>query len=486
MKKMTLRLQPYHTFLVVPFIVLFMYQHNMGQASFAMTWRTLLIGFAGSTLLYGVFYLFYKNRLKTGVFVTMLIFGMFQYGVVYEFFETLYYAGRWPFDNIHRYLLSVYFLILLGLFLVIRLIRHDFIKINFFLNLLLFLLIVFNGLMIASGNTKELVKNNEAPVSDHHVSFSKDSVKPNIYYIILDGYGSSAVLKKYYAFNNSEFEQSLKSLGFVFAQDAFANHYYTSQSLGATLNMSLNSDTARLSRVLYNNKVMQVLKDNGYGIYFLKSGYAVTSRFAAADSTIYIKGPNEFEKSVLRHTILRLDDLVGFFARKRLQSQLERMYDFPEIKRNPKFCFIHFVAPHPPYVFDRDGNVRASHRFTEHSWEPKEAYIDQLIYMNKMITGLIKKIKEKDPGALIMLQSDHGPWVSADSPTDIFEARSGILYAYYSTKDLKIPSKTSPVNTFRYIFNGCFNTGLRLESDSMAGKQSLMLDPILVKKVHEH
>src|SRR5690606_27715395 len=102
MRRERLRLYSYHSFLFVPFIVLFLFAHNAPAVTIGMIWRPLLIGTACSLLLFGLCYPLLKNRLKTGIFVTCFLFISFQYGVLYEFLESLYYAGKWPLQNIHR------------------------------------------------------------------------------------------------------------------------------------------------------------------------------------------------------------------------------------------------------------------------------------------------------------------------------------------------------------------------------------------------
>lgn len=144
MLKKGLKLYSYHTFLVIPFIVLFLYAHNQEQTRLFMTYRTLWIGLLTTGVLFGATYLILRNRLKTGVFVTLLLFMLFQYGVIYEFFEALYYAGRWPWKNIHRYIILCYLILTAGTLLYFKRSAHDFIKINYFLNFLLGLLIIFN------------------------------------------------------------------------------------------------------------------------------------------------------------------------------------------------------------------------------------------------------------------------------------------------------------------------------------------------------
>jgi hypothetical protein len=480
-----IKLYSYHTFLVIPFIVLFLYGYNLGETRPAMTYRTLFFGMAASVILFAIFYLLIGSRLKTGVFVTVLLFSLFQYGVLYEFFETLYYKGSWPFSNIHRYLLTVYIIILGGFFWFIKKSPHDFIRINYFLNILIIILIIYNLFRINNRHFYPSAYKESKPETRDSVLL-KSNDKVDIYHIVLDGYASNNVLKKYYNFDNSIFTNTLKKLNFNFSDSAFSNYYYTSPSLCSSLNMRYLAPAENLNQSISENLVFSSLKSNGYRIYHMFSGYAVTSTFKSADSTVFIDGPNEFEKSLLKYTILRLDDLIGLFAHQRLKSQFAKMMDLAELGHSPKFCFMHFVAPHPPFIFDRDGRIRTKHQFAEHSWEPRNYYVDQLVYVNRQITNLVYRIISMNPRATIIIQSDHGPWITSESPANVFEARSGIIYAVHAPAAVKIPDRTSSVNTFRYIFNGLFNAGLPVLKDEFAGKGSLLNDPILLKKVDQH
>jgi hypothetical protein len=60
---------------------------------------------------------------------------------------------------------------------------------------------------------------------------------PDIYYIILDGYGRSDVLKKY-GYDNSDFLNSLRDLGFYVADCAQSNYAQTKLSLTSSLNFN--------------------------------------------------------------------------------------------------------------------------------------------------------------------------------------------------------------------------------------------------------
>jgi len=319
MIKRRLKLYPYHTFLVIPFIVLFLYAQNLNETRPYMTYRTLWIGACVTLLFFGLFYLWFKDRLKTGVFVTLLLFAFFQYGVLYEFLAALYFKGTWPFKNVHRYIIFFYLAVFIALAWFFKRTRHDFIRINYFLNFLIIILLLFNLARInfTHLHLKDVATNNAL---NEKVVFHDKSKMPDIYYIILDGYASNATLEKYYNFKNDEFTNTLKRLHFSFCDSAFANYYFTSQSLSTTLNMNYPETTDNSDERLYDNLLFKTLKENNYRIYHLYSGYAVTSDFLNKDSTISIAGPKEFEKSLLRYTILRLDDLFGLFVYQRLNS----------------------------------------------------------------------------------------------------------------------------------------------------------------------
>ena len=209
----------------------------------------------------------------------------------------------------------------------------------------------------------------------------------------------------------------------------------------------------------------------------------VSSTFAKADSAIDIGGPNEFELSLLKHTALRLDDAFGFFAVQRLKSQFKKMYTMADITASPKFCFMHFVAPHPPFVFEKDGKIRSKHFSDENLWEPEQHYLDQLDYVSVQISAFLDYLHQKNPHALVILQSDHGPYGSAKTAEKIFESRAGILYAYKAPAHLKIPNKTSSINTFPYLLNALFYTQIPLLKDSAAGKEQFLKNPVLLKKL---
>lgn len=484
MLRLKLKLYTYHTFLVVPFVVLFLYAHNLSLSKLEMTYRTLFIGSAICLMFYGITQTILHNRLKTGVYVSLLLFGLFQYGVLYETLGILQNKGYWPFSHVHRFLLIFYGLLFAGLLIFFRKTKYDFVRVNYFLNFLLILLIIFNSGKIifhSSSSSHQINKYADEPV----VKFPEQATKPDLYYIILDGYASRPVLWKYYNYDNPSFYDGLSGIGYRFCDSAFSNYYSTTRSLCATLNMRFSDQQQDALEGLRNNRVFALLKENGYRIYHMQSGYVVSSSFAAADSVVGIGGPNEFELSLLKHTVLRLDDAFGFFALRRLRSQFKKLRSMADISTQPKFCFIHVVAPHPPFVLGKTGKANNTHLSDENLWEPEQQYLDQLEYVSEQIKEFLQYLHEKNPHAVVILQSDHGPYGPGKNAEEVFESRAGILYAYKAPMEIKIPSNSSSINTFPYFLNGLFGTRLAYLKDEEAGKEQFLKTPVLFKKLED-
>ncbi len=66
---------------------------------------------------------------------------------------------------------------------------------------------------------------------------SPDEGHPDIYYLVLDGYGRGDVLQKYYGFDNAEFLDGLRQRGFYIADKSSTNYPSTVFSLPSSLNM---------------------------------------------------------------------------------------------------------------------------------------------------------------------------------------------------------------------------------------------------------
>jgi len=331
---------------------------------------------------------------------------------------------------------------------------------------------------------------------------------PDIYYIVLDTYGRSDLLKAVYGYDNSAFVEWLRAKGFYVASDSHSNYSQTMLSLASSTNLAyldaaelknatsaagdprwhvdlnatavqlLNAahenDRLPLAHLIQRNLLARTLKERGYRFVAFTSGYGGV-QFPNADDDRRAAVLTDFEESLLSTTpIPELADRV-FDRQERHRQRVRYVLDHlgDTITGDaPRFVFAHILSPHSPYVFNADGSAvdRTGIKpgvFYDEEMElstPADrarviaGYRGQVEYVTRRIQSVIEAILA-DPTRrrIIVLQGDHGPnvgmrWKKPASAEAIAE-RLSILNAYYVPPDIQArlyPSIT-PVNTFRVI-----------------------------------
>lgn len=484
-----LHVRPLHSFLVCLYIIFFTFAHNVNKVNLSMTYRTMVFGLFLSILVFVFSRILIRHPIRAGILSTLFQMAAFSYGILYNFCEDLYYRGYWPFSNIHRYLVLTIFAFSLAGFVFLKKSGREMHKVNFLLNFLLCLLISANFLTIgvsrffpnkedSAFTSNPFLKESEM-IQDLPVVALPDTNLPDVYYIILDGYANGNILQNQYDYNNSPFLNSLKEMGFYIAENSKCNYPSTRPSLSSSLNYDYLDNISgghyvQGSPVLITqNRVSKIFRNLGYEVIHMASGYAVTNSNDFATEVVSFFGPNEFERQILSLTIFRLDDLTGITTYFRLKDQFEFLKQLPD-RKSPKFSIIHLVCPHPPFVFNNAGDLTLR-AISDMSWETRENYIGQLRYLNQVVEKFLKPLVTK-PGQkpIVLLQSDHGPWLMNDDPDVIYESRIGILQAFYFPESYKpeLYDSISPVNTFRVVFNQMLGTNLPLLKDIPPEKKS--------------
>ncbi len=321
--------------------------------------------------------------------------------------------------------------------------------------------------------------------------------RPDIYYIILDGYARSDVMKSLFNFDNSEFLAHLERKGFHVTRRSTANYCQTPLSLSSSLNSSyleelvkgLGNDQTELSDLIGKNNVMATLRPLGYQFVTFGTGFDPTEH-PEADVYLapqpYIRG---FERMLIEMTPLERvwiphrwrDEYT--LARRRILYLLDHL---PDVARNPAptFTLAHILCPHLPFIFGENGedvslrNVtftlvgadRSMGRFRQ----PEAfqlGYRNQAAFITRKIEATIDRLLAESPRPpIIILQSDHGSELYLDMEdvqhTDLHE-RMSILNAYYfpDRNYRGLYEEISPVNSFRVVFNTYFGASLELLPD---------------------
>ena len=452
-----------------------------------------------------LFYLKPKDLQRASLLAALTVFYFSSTGYAYRSVQSSLWKDAPPSTHLGFVVLGIFIIVIIAQPIVWQkyLTKARLETISYYLNIVSVLVLLYpiyqigNTLYQAADDAKtpwiQLVNQGEA-----FQPLVQESKHPDIYYIILDGYSRMDVLQDVYGYDNRPFIESLQNRGFYIAEQSHANYIWTMLSLSSSLNMSYLDFTTEkagansgnilpLYDLIQHNQVRSLLDDTGYSIVSVSTDYPFTD-WQDADVYLYpYKGnPTELERFYLSLTALGAFYDPELPITKPLRTLLplpsystrrdRTLYTFEQLKRipqldGPKFVFVHIIAPHPPFVVDRNGAPLKTNKpylpadgqgSFESSEKYQELYFEQLQFVNKnILVGLDAILNDPNP-KVIILQGDHGGG-SLLTPTIegscLFE-RTSILNAYYfsdgQTNEL-YPGIT-PVNSFRVVFNTYFDT----------------------------
>jgi hypothetical protein len=316
---------------------------------------------------------------------------------------------------------------------------------------------------------------------------------PDIYYIILDRYANAGTLSDDYDFNNDDFLNQLTAEGFYVANESFANHVRTPDSLAASLNMEYvdymdesSSDMLSLNQKVKDNAVQRLLKSAGYEFIQVGSWWDPTRENGFADVNInYCARTSQFSEYILTSTMpysvcaeLGIIDELTQRQWKRTGLEFDELAKIPtEYKGTPTFTFAHFMISHPPYSFDSDGSYLSPEEAKKNG--DQDDYVNAIVATNDMVMDLVRQLKStSEVPPIIILQGDEGPYPERyraadrsfrwEQATDAeIRQKFGILNAYYlpGVDSNPLYPSITPVNSFRLVFDLYFGTNLGLLPD---------------------
>ncbi len=331
---------------------------------------------------------------------------------------------------------------------------------------------------------------------------AKMEILPDIYYIILDGYGRSDILDSLYHFDNAPFLDSLQKKGFYIASKARSNYGQTLLSMSSSLNMDYiqnmitvtdrYQDRALLRTLVNNNRVFQRLDQLDYQIITTDMGrdskytdIHLSLGWFADEYTYEVFNLTPITAVLSLASSFNILDVTDFYERHRRQIEyiFDRIPDFSEWDA-PTFVYAHILAPHPPFVFTANGEPKNPHayfsisdgdsyrkKFDQSCVDYRQDYIEQLQYINTKTLDMVNNILDRSgPNTVIILQGDHGPgselYFENKTRTNIGE-RFSILNAYYVPDPVRhlLYDHITPVNTFRLLFDHCFQLSYSLLED---------------------
>jgi len=487
--------------LISTFPILFFYSTNISILSLKFLETTLTYSLSGGVIILLFLLIVIKDKNKAAIISSLFIFIFFSYGHLSRPFDK-YIFIKLP-NNIvlgpDKILFPVLFVLIT--FMVYKTLKSkkQLNQVISTLNLCLLLLIGYQIFTIANWEHKK-IKSEKTTESITQNQEAKNKNTPDIYHIILDGYARNDILEKYYNYDNSEFTNTLTKMGFYVVKKARANYIHTYLSLPSTFNMTYldflpdkyGKNPAHGSagvNLMLNNQVSKKLKNYGYTTINFTSEWEGTNENYKADikykSDQYSKilGINLFLSETnmvfLQTTILSpfIKEVWGDALRSRILTVFQKLPDIT-YQKEKKYTLAHILAPHPPYVFTKDGKPVEGSEFqnADEGITKRPLYRDQLIFVSSQIIPVLQKIianSEKPP--IIILQSDHGPastlgrredWKKNYSLEGIDERTGMLLALYFPDQDYqKLYQTMTPVNIYRIIFNKYFGENYDLLPD---------------------
>ena len=468
-----------HPFIFALYPVLFYYELNQHELWFSEIFLPTIIILTATILLLILLKAAFKDFQKTSIFASLMLILFFFYEAIQRgISETI--VGD-SISSIDPDLFLSYGIIFILFALGVHLWKGNYYGITRLLNIVAVILIIFP---LASLSFKKAFNwtNGSIPlIGTNNITVPKDfkqtDLKRDIYYFILDGYIRHDVLADIWGYDNSEFIQFLKSRGFYVAPKSRSNYPYTILSLSSSLNMqylnpkgdSFSDSRLPLIKIIDDNKVVKFAKTLGYKYIHLSDGTAETRFSQHADIRLtnrkYLSSFSEYliNKTLLKRIKFSVFDPINI-KREQILFAFKGLERVPDIKE-PTFTFAHIVAPHEPFVFDKNGGIPPQDKLNE----PLK-YFEQALFINKKLMPLLDKILNRsNPKPIIIIQGDHGiPFITTNQPTTQQLKKSfSILNAYHFPEggDKNLYSHITPVNSFRSVFNHYFGTKMELLED---------------------
>jgi hypothetical protein len=437
-----------------------------------------------------------RDREKFGIFFPLFIMTFFVYGGIFEALCRSLPETLTP-VHVHAFLLAGTTGFLAVAWLLLHRTRINLKPVIQILNVIFLLLAVQVSLesfhAVRQYTQRRLPSSPEAP--SLATIASPAATLPDIFYIVFDGHGREDVIKELYDLDTASFTSFLREKGFFVAEKSTANYAHTFLSILSTLegdyvdeelirHFSMGSYIRRVTA----NPTMASFARHGYHVVTFKSGFFSTNFTPNGDlrSNQFVHF-QEFSSYILGRTMLAgamaviptgilysippwLREIVSPFAGHR--DRVHYVFDeFPNIPVDgpPHFAFAHVISPHPPFVFDEQGNtVEPPYCFdyidaplirTDATLEQyRKGYTRQLRYIQDRIKKLIETLiaRKATRPLVIVLASDHGPgcyFLPGNLESSHLKERFSNLMALYffDQKYEDLSPDMTPVNMFRVI-----------------------------------
>lgn len=335
--------------------------------------------------------------------------------------------------------------------------------------------------------------------------------RPDIYFLLLDGYGRQDVLNELYGIDIGQSVEELRRKGFVVADRALSAHPMTWLAVSAILDQEYQALPGRRGRpslmarqlalMSGDSRTHQILKANGYRFVTAATHYGSLCRPSLiSDIEECVRQRPEVDEAILsssiRYQLAFMTPLLGLSTSGVLPGWFSSLWQGPELLEDeetvggkafltadvlaavdavrsrgdthPLFVFAHMMYSHPPFTLGPDcAFLQRGVPDLSDGWGDMVAYRNGIECATSQVLELIEDV---DPSAVIVIQSDHGPTLgridsldevideigSPEAPMENLWARASVFSAVRLPEFCRssVPDTYAGVSTFKVVL-GC-------------------------------
>lgn len=478
---------PFFLFLLVLFFCLHGSVENYGFLELS---EVLLVGgimFVSVALLFGFFFLIFRNYVLASLITFFISLWYLFFGAFHDWVKTF---TSLSFMSSYSVLLPLLLLITILLFLFLKRKNAVAVKLVLYLNMLLLIYCLIDSALLVN----KYFKPENKLAKTVSIDIGQVGAKPNVYFLLFDEYPGYQSLKDSFNFANDSLYSFLHTKEFQVLPQ-FSNYDFTLFSMSAILNMEYVDTTYEPLQVtqrdfqirtneIRHGQVFSIFKQMGYQIKNFSifdignmHGLAGQNSFLPVHSLL-------LTDKLLHNRIIRTSGWLFKTGKLSLPSWRKKyLYQHEtnnllaqrminktanEKKDKPTFSYAHFMLPHWPFYKDSTGKYNSDEIIArDNLLNNKPLYLSYVKYTNSVIKSLVDTITTKDPGAIVIVMSDHGfRYYKNVIPFEPFNF-DNICAMRLPGKPFKSYSeKWSTVNIFRYLFNTAYNQDIPYLKDS--------------------
>ncbi len=257
-------------------------------------------------------------------------------------------------------------------------------------------------------------------------ALEKDStVKPNVYFFILDEAARFDVMEKFYNFDCSEIESYFTSRKFNISHSSVSRILMSDEALADMCQMSYVSkeDMSKELKLYYrlNGLLWQEFNNLGFDVYqvssdssYLYSLYEITQpkRMETLFSAATMDGKTQLDLAIENTPLSVFNFGLTRFSIESKRARVLRVWEYFLNDQNIQYAnstviFSHILCPHCPFVFAQDGDY-IPEIDAYYDWDTPSYYAGQYKYAMSQMEKICDNLIKDDPNCVIIIMGDHG------------------------------------------------------------------------------